>query len=358
MTAGCPLSVVVVSWNGAHLLPTCLDALRRQSLDPGRYELWVVDNASTDGTRALLAERYPQVRVVANERNEGFAGGCNSALRLITTPYAVLVNNDAIAEPDFLATLLAAAEREPDAAALTAKVLLRPRFVQVRQAEPDEPAIRLADGTLARPLASGEDRADAFDVVNSTGNEIRRDGNGQDRGWLTPDAPPPAAPDVFGFCGAAALLRMDEVRAAGLFDDRFFLYYEDTDLSWRLRLRGGRIRYVAGAVVRHDHAATSGEGSALHRFYNDRNRMLTLIKCAPPGFASRAAVRSVGGILLGLRHPRRARSGTRVRAYLAVLVALPGALRQRRAIGRTARTSRAEIARLAVADDEPVRYRG
>jgi N-acetylglucosaminyl-diphospho-decaprenol L-rhamnosyltransferase len=86
------------------------------------------------------------------------------------------------------------------------------------------------------------------------------------------------------------LLRPAYLQQVGLFDERFFLYYEDTDLSWRGRLLGWRYRYVPASVVRHEHAATSGEGSDLFRYYVERNRLLMLAKDAPARLALRAAL--------------------------------------------------------------------
>ena len=86
-------TVVVVNWNGERWLRPCLDALAHQSVTD--FQTWVVDNASTDGSVALLEREYPHVRVLRNDRNRGFAGGNNTALREVTTPYAVLLNNDA-----------------------------------------------------------------------------------------------------------------------------------------------------------------------------------------------------------------------------------------------------------------------
>ena len=101
-------TVVVVTWQGAHLLPACLDGLTAQRGPRARFAVWVVDNASTDGTTELLRARYPWVRVLPNLYNQGFAGGCNRALREVSTPYAVLLNNDARPEPNWLDALLAA----------------------------------------------------------------------------------------------------------------------------------------------------------------------------------------------------------------------------------------------------------
>src|SRR5215467_15521363 len=107
-------TVVIVNYNGAHLLPACLQALDRQHDDAPPFDTIVVDNASADGSRELLAREYPWVRVIASPKNLGFAGGNNLALREIKTPVAVLLNNDATPEPGWLATLIAALDA-PDA---------------------------------------------------------------------------------------------------------------------------------------------------------------------------------------------------------------------------------------------------
>ncbi len=339
------VTAVVVTWNGAHLLGPCLDSLERQS-EP--VDLLVVDNASTDGTGALLAG-HPRARVLTSGRNLGFAGGCALALRSVTTPYAVLLNNDAVAEPGFVAALLTAVAADPSRAAVTGKVLLAARF----RADADGPVL-LADGTRATPDPGG------FDVVNSTGNEVRTDGSGQDRGWLARDSGPADGPEVFGFCGAAALLRMDAVRAAGSFDPRFFLYYEDTDLSWRLRLRGWTVGYAADAVVRHEHAASSSEGSPVHRFHDQRNRLLTLVKCAPARLAARAVLGALLTTASGVRRepPPWRRTRLRLRALASFARLLPHALRARREVGRAAVRTREEVARLLVPAQARAGYRG
>jgi GT2 family glycosyltransferase len=95
---------------------------------------------------------------------------------------------------------------------------------------------------------------------------------------------------VFAWCGGSVLLRSSYLQQVGLFDERFFLYYEDTDLSWRGRLLGWRYRYVPASVLRHEHAASSGEGSDLFRYFVEPNRLLMLLKDAPECVAARAAL--------------------------------------------------------------------
>src|SRR3954451_8069783 len=98
-TGGPAVTVVVVTWQGAHLLPACLDSLRRQTIP---HAVVVVDNASTDGTTELLATRFPEVTVIQTGGNLGFAGGAQTGLEAARTPYDALLNNDAVAEPEWL----------------------------------------------------------------------------------------------------------------------------------------------------------------------------------------------------------------------------------------------------------------
>ena len=100
------VTVVVLNWNGAHLLGDCLRGLAAQDLPEGQVATWVVDNASTDGSMELLADQFPWVRAIANDSNDGFAGGNNLALREVATPFVALINNDARPEPDWLRRLL------------------------------------------------------------------------------------------------------------------------------------------------------------------------------------------------------------------------------------------------------------
>lgn len=352
--------MVIVNWNGAHLLPACLQALRRQTEKD--VCIWVVDNASSDGSAALLATDFPEVRVLANTENRGFAGGNNTALVEVTTPYAVLLNNDAIPEPDWLERLLAPFDGADRLAAVTSKVLFQPRFLPVELTttgfSPGAHDPRVLGLRIAALSVDGEDVTDqvlwerltygpegegagrfrwtrptgqllvpvvgqgahqvtvrwaaetaktavlagqglpvtteltdvsvqlpagtpTVDVVNNAGSIVVRAGYGADRGYQEIDEGQYDDPaEVFALCGCAVAFRTAAGRAAGWFDEDFFLYYEDTDLSWRLRAAGWTIRYEPTAVVRHLHAATSVEWSPGFVFHTDRNRLLMLVKNA------------------------------------------------------------------------------
>jgi GT2 family glycosyltransferase len=310
LPAGSPATtVVVVTWQGAHLLPACLESLRRQTVP---HTVVVVDNGSTDGTEGLLAERFPEVVVVQTGANLGFAGGAQAGLEAADTPYVALLNNDAVAEPDWLAALVAALDQRPDAAAVTSRMLLQ---------------------DTAPPL------------LNNTGVVLLDSDYGADRD-LRADATTRLSPDsVFGFSGGAALLRRDAVESVGGFPQPFFLYYEDTDLSWRLRLAGWDIRYEPAAVVHHAHSATVDQTSDRFAFFNERNRLLMLTRCAPAPRVLRALLRfglttASLTVSLLLRRPVPDRPVFDPRLRLRVLASyvrhLPWAVRTRRAIQASA----------------------
>ncbi len=310
MTDGPETTVLVVTWQGREFLGECLAAVRAQTV---AHRLLVVDNASTDGTAAVLGG-FAEAQVLRLPRNLGFAGGVAAGLEQVRTPYVALLNDDAVPAPAWLAELLAAA---PGRAAVTSRMLL-------------------PDGR-----------------VNNAGVVLRADGYGADRGLGAADGPPYDAPaEVFGFSGGAALLRTDAVRAAGGFPAPFFLYYEDTDTAWRLRLAGGSVGYAPGAVVRHRHSASTDQSSALFSFHNERNRLLMLTRCAPLPFAAGALARFVltTGSLAAKRALRRPlppaphfRTGLRLRVLGSYGRLLPWALRERRAVGRVASVDRREV---------------
>ena len=184
----------------------------------------------------------------------------------------------------------------------------------------------------------------AFEVVQNAGSVIGQHGLGLNRGYHRPDGPAFAEPvDVPAWCGAAVLLRTSYLQDAGLLDPRWFLYYEDTDLSWRGLLRGWRNRYVPAARVVHAHSTTIGHGSALYDVQHTRNRILTVTKNAPRAEVAatwRDEARLViaqlrGDVLARLRDhraPEPALTLRRIRGMAKAAAATPGVVRDRRTV--------------------------
>lgn len=312
---------VVVSWNGAHLLRPCLRSLLAQTVDD--LEVVVVDNGSTDGTVAMLAEEFPAVRVVASATNRGFAGGVVLGCEGFDGEAVLLLNNDAVLAPDGCAVMLDVLRTQPRVGAVTAKVLLDGWY-------------RLPAGAASpEPCPAGT--PGAVRLVNSTGNLVDRWGAGHDRDWLVPDGQESRDPDVPGLCGAAALLRTTALSEIGGFDPWLFLYYEDTDVSYRLRRGGWSVRYEARAVAEHRHAASSDDRSALFRYYNTRNSLVVTQRHAPVAVVVAGAARQLLGAVLATvarREPADVRRARR-RGLRDAARRLPRTLGERRHLRRT-----------------------
>jgi GT2 family glycosyltransferase len=320
-------SIIVLNYNGFRYIDTCLEALLAQELEGG-FEVLVVDNGSEDGSPEYIRERWPQVRVIEAGANLGFAGGNNLGLRQTRGHHVVLLNNDTRVRPGWLRALVEAGEADSGVAAVTSKLVY-----------------------MSRP-----------GVIQNAGSLVLTDGSGGDRGTDEPDQGQyERQEEVFAACGCAVLFNRSALEDVGPLDDTFFCYYEDTDLSWRMRLRGWRILYEPKAVVEHVHTGTSRERSPLFIFHVDRNRLFMIIKNAPFWFVAKAFFRfgvlslaNAGPVLL-----RRLRQGSvsredgssfsraRVdfRVALSLLRHLPEMLAKRRQIRRSRRVQDAEIIR-------------
>jgi N-acetylglucosaminyl-diphospho-decaprenol L-rhamnosyltransferase len=291
-------TVIVVNFNGGDYVLECLESLAGQTAPGVEVETVVVDNASSDGSDAEIARRYPSIRIIRSESNRGFAGGVNLALAETKGEIAVLINNDAVAQPGFLAALIAPFRTGPSRlAAVTARILLAGRFVLAPEGDADYVA---ANGERWTRLPEDTAEGSGVELVNSTGNLVSRTGNGRDRSWLALAGGDSSRPEVFGFCGGGAAIRRDALDAVGPLDERLFMYYEDTDLSWRLRRAGWEIQYAADAVLRHRHAASSGVRSRFFLEHNIRNRILVSARNAPPAMYRSAVLRAVGSLVKSL----------------------------------------------------------
>jgi GT2 family glycosyltransferase len=189
------------------------------------------------------------------------------------------------------------------------------------------------------------------DVINNAGGVVLTDGYGADRGLGTvDDGRFDTADEVLAACGNGLALRTVAGRQAGWFDDAFFVYYEDTDLCWRLRLLGWHVRYVPRARLRHFHAATSGIGSDLFRFHTERNRLLMLTKNASAALAARAVLRfPLTTASLAVRQwPDTRLARVRLRAFASYLRLLPAMLQQRRRLAASALVARRDPERFLI----------
>ncbi len=274
----------------------CLDSLRAQSFQD--FDVAVVDNGSTDDSLQILAEDYPQVRIVGWETNRGVAAAFNEGVRQCRGELLALLNNDMEVAPDWLAALVQALERDPKAGAAASKIL----FIDRR-------------------------------TINSAGDVYRRDGIPGNRGVHEIDQGQYDRTEyVFGASGGASLFRRQLFDEIGFFDERLVSYCEDVDWAWRLQLAGYRCLYVPEAVAYHWGSATGG--GELASYYCGRNFIRVLFKNLP-GAVMRRHWRAILGrelslALEALRHGREPAARARLAGQLAGLRSVPEALRQRK----------------------------
>lgn len=227
-------SIIVVNFNGRELLEPCLAAALQQAGALGA-ELIVVDNASSDGSAAFVRDRFPEVHLVCNRRNEGFAGGCNAGVAAAKGEIVVLLNNDAIPQPGWLQSLLDA--MEPPDVAIAASVVEEARYPS---------SYELGTGSIS--------------VIGHPIPNVCAD---------------PARP----FYATGCSLAFKRPCFPTPFDPVYFAYYEDTLLSWRAHLRGLRVVRAVDSRVTHLGSATASRLPSTALYYWERNRLLTLLLC-------------------------------------------------------------------------------
>lgn len=295
------VAVVIPNFNGASFITATLDALAAQSVAPA--EVVVVDNGSADRSLDVVRAHPLGVTAIGLRHNVGFAGGANAGVRSTTAPLVAVLNSDARPDPSWLAELLAVVDTSGADVWAWGSVLVSARTGRIESA---------GDTWAERGAATKLLRDRPLDDL--------------------PDQPY----DVFSPPGAAPLFRRTVFEDLGGYEERFFLYYEDIDLSFRARLRGWRAVMVPSARVTHDLGRSSSSPASARRarWFIARNSLWCSLRCAPE-LHPRALWRTTQRELATAKRCRGAR-----RAYLAGRLAgaigAPRALAERRAIQRTA----------------------
>ena len=312
MTDAPLFSVVIPNWNGLRFLPVCLDALAAQTYP--NVEVIIADNASTDGSQAFIRDNYPAVVLVELPENRGFTGACNAGMQAARGDYVSLLNNDTEVDPGWVAAIVDAFDRHPDAGIVASKMLL----------------------------------FDRRDHIHTAGDYFTVDGRAGNRGvWQRDDGQFDAEEYVFSACGGSSAYRRTLLDQIGLLDDDFFFSLEDIDLGWRAQLTGWRCLYTPTAVVYHHLSATGGGVTA--SYYDGRNLIFVLVKNYPW-----ALWRRYGGLVLraqlklafdALRAWRGAAARARLRGMLAGLWGIWRMWPKRRRIQRMRTVSIEELER-------------
>jgi GT2 family glycosyltransferase len=229
------VSLVILNWNGRHFLSECLEGLRDQRYRS--FEIIVVDNGSDDGSVDFITRCYPEASVISLSRNLGFAAANNLAIKTVKSKYVALLNNDAVPGHLWLEKLIDAMERHPEAGFAASKMVF----------EKDRETIdRAGDAYTTAGAALLRGRGESVD-------------NFDNEEW------------VFGACAGASLYRTEMLRDIGLFDEDFFLLYEDVDLSFRAQLKGYKCLYIPEALVYHKGSSSIVHDSSLSVYYGHRN---------------------------------------------------------------------------------------
>jgi GT2 family glycosyltransferase len=313
------VTLAVLNFNGRRLLERTLPSVVAQAV-AGGVRVVVVDDASTDDSLSLIRERWPGVGIVALTENRGITAALNRGVQAAETEFVALLNNDVELADGWLEQLVASLDAHPEAASATGKLM---RY-------DDRQVIDAAGDVLLWSSA----------VFNRGYGEL-------DRGQYD------KAQDVFSACGGAALYRREAFASVGPFDESFGAYLEDIDWGTRARLAGHTCRYVPEARGFHMRGATT-RGRGAYVSLQRRNQLLLVTKNLPASVLVRHGWKILLHqlILLGASvRDRQVRE--QFEAWSGFLVALPGALRSRRAIQASRRVGRAEL-EAAIAASLPV----
>lgn len=239
------VSIIIVNWNGKHFLKPCLDSIRNQTYRD--YEIILVDNGSVDGSVEFVEENFPEVRVLRLSQNRGFAGASNLGYQISQGEFIALLNNDAIADSQWLDELLKGIHSSKKIGFCSSKILQFPHKKRIDS---------------------------AGDLYTRFGIAIKRGWNKDSDEFLKEDL-------VFGSSAAGALYRKSMLEEIGCFDEDFFCIYEDVDLSFRAQLGGYQCLYVPTAIIYHRVGGTSGIDNDFTLYYGQRNLEFVFLKNMP-----------------------------------------------------------------------------
>lgn len=215
--------VVIPNWNGTDSISDCLASLQSQTQNT---EIIVVDNGSVDGSVEIIKSEFPSVKLLEQSKNLGFAGGVNVGIKQAINDgfeYVALFNNDAVADKNWLKNLVECLNNNKSVGIATGKL------IDSQKQNLDSTGDYYTTWGLPYPRGRGEPVGDQYDQTT----------------------------DIFAASGGASLYRVEMLKQIGLFDEHFFAYYEDVDLSFRAQLAGWKVKYVPAAEAYHQIGASS-----------------------------------------------------------------------------------------------------
>ena len=241
------VSLIIVHCKGREILDACLESVFTQTYRP--FEVILIDNGSIDGSVDYAHKRYPDMKIISNPSNIGFTPAVNTGIRQSEGTYIALLNDDAAVDKDWLASLVAAAQKDEKIGSCASKQMdfFKPDFF-------DAAGIRMHRG----------------------GFPIGRGRNQQDKGQFAGEE------EVFAAHGASGFYRRRMLEEIGMFDSDYLIYNDEIDVAFRMQLAGWKCLYVPGAVLYH----MGGQTWAAHDkkrlvFFTERNRIFTILKNYP-----------------------------------------------------------------------------
>ncbi len=231
------LSIIIVNWNVKEDLVNCLQSIQKNPASEP-FEIIVVDNASTDDTVEAVRMNFPDVIVIANDKNRGFAAANNQGIKRAVGKYIFLLNPDTIVHPDSLDILVKFMDENSDVGACGPQLLNKDGTIQ-----PSARRFPTFRGALYRHTV--------FRFLHIFKKEYKR--------WLMKDFDHNTQKEVDQLMGSALLIRKAVIDSIGLMDENFFLYYEEVDLCYRIKQAGWRIVFMPEAVITHLGGRSSGQ---------------------------------------------------------------------------------------------------
>jgi len=268
------VTIVILNWNRTADTLECLASLKK--IDYPVFDIVVVDNGSTDASVSAILADHPDVQLIENKSNLGFAAGNNQGIRSALdrgADHILLLNNDTVVHPGILNALVDASVNYADGAAFSAKIYYH-----------SEPG-RIWLGMPVWDKKTCRFQYDGFDATDDgkSCNDVRK---------------------ASYACGCAMLLRSDAVRQVGVFEPRFFCYYEEIDWCFRARKQGFASYYVPAAKVWHKVSASSGgKHLPIVQYFRTRNRLLWAARCLPPGQRLRVWRNTLVDLFRGISRP-------------------------------------------------------
>ena len=246
---GSKVSVIIPHWNGIDILSDCLESLSKNTYP--NLEIIVVDNASTDASSEWVSLHYPDIKLVQNNKNYGYAGGCNEGAKVSSGDYLIFLNNDTIHNEDFIEHLADFLNLNPQVSAVQPKIL---NYYERNKFDYAGGCGGWID-ILGFPFARGR----VFLNLEVDKNQYEK---------IRP---------IFWASGTAMMIRKKDFEQFGGFDSVFFAHQEEIDLCWKIHLSGSQVWSIPSAVVFHKNAITLPMFSRLKQYLNHRNSMLMIL---------------------------------------------------------------------------------